>query len=81
VLHLDVGVALAAVAHAEGVVGVVAAAGAGGGRPPGDRLQALGLDADVVEAEEAPAVVGAGHPDLRHDGLPVLDAAAYRAGA
>src|SRR5262249_23011273 len=50
VLHLDVAVTLAAVSHPERRVHVVARRGPGRAEPLGDRLQALDLEADVVDA-------------------------------
>src|SRR6266851_4123524 len=61
VLDLDVGVALIPVADAEGVVDVVAARRARRGQPQGDLLQAVHLEADVVDARELPAPLDPGH--------------------
>jgi hypothetical protein len=57
-LHLDV--ALGARPDAEGLLDVVAAARPRGGEPPGDRLEALDLNADVVDTGEALAALTAG---------------------
>src|SRR5207237_652590 len=59
VLDLDVAVGLAA-AHLERLVDVVATRGAGRRELVGDLLQALHLEADVVDAAPAPAALHAG---------------------
>src|SRR5262245_25121267 len=61
VLYLDVRVALLAVADTQGVVDVVAPRGPGGGQPLRDRLQAVHLEADVVDAAPLFATLHAGH--------------------
>src|SRR5262245_43392218 len=60
VLDLDVAVGLAAAAEGERLVDVVAARGAGGRELVRDRLQALDLEAHVVDAAPCLAAVGAG---------------------
>src|SRR5215813_683112 len=66
VLHLYVGVPLLAVPDAQGLVDVVARLRAGGGEALGDRLQAVDLEADVMDA--APALA-----PLHPRGLVVLE--------
>src|SRR5215813_1748364 len=62
VLDLDVRVALLAVAaHAQGLVDVVAERGAGGSQPLRDLLQAVHLEADVVDAAPLLAALHARH--------------------
>src|SRR6267378_6788071 len=60
VLHLDVGGSMGAVAHAERLVDVVPRYGPGRLQALGDRLQALDLEADVVDAAPARAALDAG---------------------
>src|SRR2546425_6904724 len=60
VLHLDVRVAVAGVADPEGLVDVVAWRRPGALQPLGDRLQALDLETDVVDAAPAGAALDPG---------------------
>src|SRR5262245_5870932 len=57
VLHLHVGVALLAVPDAQGLVDVVARLRAGGGEALGNRLEAVDLEADVMDAAPALAAL------------------------
>src|SRR5438552_5258626 len=60
VLHLDVTVPVAMLADSESLVDVVAGLGPGVLQPLGDRLQALDLEADVMDAAPARAALDSG---------------------
>src|SRR6185369_14186092 len=60
VLHLDVAVPIAVLPDAEGLVDVLAGLGSGILQPLGDRLQALDLEADVVDAAPARTALDTG---------------------
>src|SRR3989454_7613145 len=61
VLHLDVGIPMAGVADAEGLVDVVTGRRTGGLQPLGDRFQAFHLKADVMDAAPVLAALDASH--------------------
>src|SRR6516164_1679176 len=60
VLHLDVAGPVPVLAHAERLVDVIAGLGAGVLQPLGDRLEALDLEADVMDAAPARTAFHAG---------------------
>src|SRR4029453_16857368 len=60
VLHLDVAVPVAVLTDSERLVDVFAGLGPGVLQPPGDRLQALDLEADVMDAAPARAALDPG---------------------
>src|SRR5215470_9748765 len=60
VLHLDVAGPVPVLAHAERLVDVIAGLGAGVLQPLGDRLEALDLEADVMDAAPARTALHAG---------------------
>src|SRR3989454_1571556 len=61
VLHLDVGIPMAGVADAEGLVDVLTGRRTGGLQPLGDRFQAFHLKADVMDAAPVLAALDASH--------------------
>src|SRR2546426_1863143 len=61
VLHLDVGIPMAGVADAKGLVDVVTGRRTGGLQPLGDRLQAFDLKADMMDAAPVLAALDACH--------------------